>query len=159
MRLTIKAKLAATFAVVVALSAGSMLIALQNLGQLNGSLREIVDVRTANSLSMAAMQARMESIGSRSRAQILTDDAAVVEEYVGKINGDGDAIRAAMKALDDNISDPEQRVRLEKLNASFDAYWQAVLAAEEPAAVNSDKQALAISRSEGSGALGEVETT
>ena len=33
MRLTIKAKLAAVFGVVIALSAGSMYIALQNLGQ------------------------------------------------------------------------------------------------------------------------------
>ena len=34
MRITIKAKLAATFAVVVALSAGGMFIAIQNLGNL-----------------------------------------------------------------------------------------------------------------------------
>ena len=42
MRLTIKAKLAATFAVVVAMSAGSMFLAIQNLGSLNDSIEKII---------------------------------------------------------------------------------------------------------------------
>ena len=48
MRLTIKTKLAAVFGVVVALSAGSMFIALQNLGELNTELETIGNVRSAN---------------------------------------------------------------------------------------------------------------
>lgn len=43
MRLTIKAKLAATFAVVVALSAGGMFMAIQNLSALNDELDQIVN--------------------------------------------------------------------------------------------------------------------
>jgi methyl-accepting chemotaxis protein len=157
MRLTIKAKLATTFAVVVALSAGSMLIAIQNLGQLNESLKTIVNVRTANSLTMAEMQTRMESIGSRSRALILSDDQTVVDEYVGKIASDISAVEGGIEKLEANISDPQQLAELELFVAKFGEYDAAVLASEEPGKVNSDTKALAISRSEGSDALGKVE--
>src|SRR5687767_6203358 len=109
MRVTIKAKLAATFAAVVALSAGSMLIAIQNLGQLNDSLGVIVDVRAANSLTMAEMQTRMESMGSRSRALILTDVPETIDEYIVKIADDRQAIVAGMDALDKNTAEPEER--------------------------------------------------
>ena len=157
MRVTIKAKLAATFAAVVALSAGSMLIAIQNLGQLNDSLGVIVDVRTANSLTMAEMQTRMESIGSRTRALILSNDAAVIDEYVGKIASDIASIEAGTAALRSNMTDPQNLAELDLFTAKFDEYEAAVLASEEPGKANSDMQALAVSRSEGSDALGKVE--
>ncbi|RYE58797.1 MAG: hypothetical protein EOP18_00555, partial [Rhizobiaceae bacterium] len=104
MRLTIKAKLVATFCVVVALSAGSMLVAIQNLGQLNDSLGLIVNVRTANSLAMAELQTRMESIGSRTRALILTNDDGAVEDYVGKIAADFATAEGDSATLRGNIS-------------------------------------------------------
>lgn len=157
MRLTIKAKLAATFAVVVALSAGSMLIALQDLGELNESLKSIANVRATNSLTMAAIQTRMESIGSRSRAQILTNDPDVVIEYNGKIASDNDAVLGSVDALRANMTDPQQLAELDLFTAKYDEYFTAVQAAEETAKANSDTEALAISRSDGSAALGKVE--
>ncbi|WAP70783.1 hypothetical protein [Jiella pelagia] len=42
MRLTLKAKLGATFAVIVALSGISMFVAIENLGNLNDSIEGIV---------------------------------------------------------------------------------------------------------------------
>ncbi len=157
MRVTIKAKLAATFAAVVALSAGSMLIAIQNLGQLNDSLGVIVDVRAANSLTMAEMQTRMESIGSRTRALILTNDNVVADDYVAKIASDLAVIKAGTMALRGNTTDPQNLAELDLFAAKFGEYETAVLAAEDLAKVNSDSQALAVSRSEGSAALGKVE--
>ena len=60
MRLTIKTKLAATFAVVVAMSAGGMMLALTSLGQLNGSMDDLVNgVAAASRLGYAgALDAR-----------------------------------------------------------------------------------------------------
>jgi len=159
MRVTIKAKLAATFATVVALSAGSMLIAIQNLGQLNDSLTTIVNVRTANSLTMAQMQTSMESMGSRTRALILSDDAATIEDYIGKIEEDAGEVTAGIETLRGNIADPQTIANLDTFVAKYGEVWTAVKTAEAPAQTNSDVQALAISRSEGSDSLGVVEET
>ncbi|WP_160194634.1 methyl-accepting chemotaxis protein [Devosia riboflavina] len=159
MRMTIKAKLAATFATVVALSAGSMLIAIQNLGQLNDSLNYIVNVRTANSLTIAQMQTSLESMGSRTRALILTDDPATIDDYIVKIEQDAAEVTAGITALRGNVTDPNNLATIDGFEAKFAELWTAVLASEEPAKINSDVQALAISRSEGSDSLGQVEET
>ncbi|WP_082561294.1 methyl-accepting chemotaxis protein [Devosia sp. Root685] len=157
MRITIKAKLAATFAVVVALSAGSMLIAIQNLGQLNASLETIVNTRAANSMSMSELQASMEAMGSRTRALILTDDPAEVANYVALVEESHAEAIDDINTLRGNVTDAAEIADLNLFIAKFDEYWSAVKDAEEPAQINSDTQALAISRSEGSGALGKVE--
>lgn len=158
MRVTIKAKLAATFATVVALSAGSMLIAMQNLGALNTSLTDIVNVRTANSLTMANMQNSMESMGSRIRALILTDDAKAVETYIAGIEQDQDAVRTNLEVLRGN-TDAQTQASLDAFSAKFDEAWSAILQAGQLGQINSDTAALAISRSDGSGTLGVVEET
>lgn len=157
MRITIKAKLAATFATIVALSAGSMLIAIQNLGQLNDSLNYIVNVRTANSLHMVELQSSMEAMGSRTRALVLTDDPAQVENYLNLIEESHAGAVASIDKLHANIVDPQEQSDFALFASKFDAYWVAVQNAEEPAQINSDSQALAISRSDGSTALGKVE--
>ncbi|MCR6635885.1 methyl-accepting chemotaxis protein [Devosia sp.] len=157
MRMTIKAKLAATFATVVALSAGSMLIAIQNLGQLNDSLENIVNVRATNSLTMADLKADMEAMGSRARALILTDDPATMTTITERLLESYNAASAATEKLEANLIDPQNIATLEQFTVKFEAYVEGVKQASEPAQVNSDLQALAISRSEGSAALGKVE--
>ncbi len=159
MRLTIKAKLAATFALVVALSAGSMAIAIQSLGNLNAELHDIVDVRTVNAQEMSGIQTHLESMGSRLRAMILTDDDAVVADYVDKLASEHAEVDAARTALRTTVTDPERLAQLAEFDAAYDAYWVKALEAEKFAAINSDREALAISRSEGSAALGQVEET
>jgi len=158
MRVTIKAKLAATFAVVVALSAGSMLVAIQNLGQLNSSLDYIVNVRTANSLTITGMQSSLESMGSRIRALILTDDTAVAQSFVAQINEDADTIISEAAKLRANAN-PANHGTIDSFVAKFEEYRAAAQIAEDKGLINSDVQALAISRSEGSDTLGEVERT
>ena len=75
MRLTIKTKLAATFVVVVALSAASMFLALQSLGQLNKSMDDIVNGVAARSLDMREMQEDLTAIGYGIRGMIVTANA------------------------------------------------------------------------------------
>lgn len=105
MRLTIKAKLAAVFGVVVVMSGVSMLIALQNLGKLNQSLDTIVNVRAANTIAMQEMQTHLESVGSRVRAAILTDDPAVIEDYVLKIDTEFGDMDGLFTRLEANVKD------------------------------------------------------
>ncbi|MDB5613407.1 MAG: methyl-accepting chemotaxis receptor [Devosia sp.] len=157
MRLTIKTKLAAVFTVVVALSGVSMFLAIQSLGKLNESLGDIVDVRAANTITMGEMQTSLESVGSRLRAMILTEDPVVMEDYVGKINSDIAEVSASAAKLSENLNDPEVREQFAQFQAKFSTYQAMVPQVMELTQQNSDVTALAISRSEGSDALGGVE--
>jgi len=159
MRLTIKAKLAATFAVIVAMSAGSIALSINNFGLLNEELKTIVEVRTANALLVADTQTLLERAGARSRALLLTDDDAAVEDYIVKLQADHDAIVANYDRLAEAARDAQVVETLPKFKAAFDGYWNKLKAAEEFAKVNSDQDALAISRSDGSATLGAVEET
>ncbi|MBU1334612.1 MAG: MCP four helix bundle domain-containing protein [Alphaproteobacteria bacterium] len=159
MRLTIKTKLAAVFGVVVALSAGSMFVALQNLGSLNSELETIVNVRSANLATSAEMQTSLESLGSRIRAQILTTDPVIKDEYIASIREDYDELVNGLAALDANVQDATIREQLPAFSAKLDELWTATNLATELTLKNSDATALAISRSEGSGTLGVFEET
>ena len=159
MRLTIKTKLAVVFGVVVALSAGSMFIALQNLGSLNAELETIVRVRSANLVTSAEMQTSLESLGSRVRAQILSTDPAVKTEYVASIKEDRDELAAGLAALDANVIDANIREHLAPFGAKLDELWASVNRATELTLKNSDAAALAVSRSEGSDSLSVFEET
>lgn len=159
MRLTIKTKLAAVFTVVVALSAGSMFIALQNLGSLNSELETIVQVRSANLLTSAHMQTSLESLGSRIRAQILASDPVAKEEYVASIKEDHDELVAGLASLHANVIDANIREHLAPFETKLEEFWASVNRATELTLMNSDATALAISRSEGSDSLGVFEET
>ncbi|MHA6297039.1 HAMP domain-containing methyl-accepting chemotaxis protein [Devosia sp. CAU 1758] len=159
MRLTIKTKLAAVFGVVVALSAGSMFIALQNLGQLNQELETIVEVRSANLIRSAQMQTSLESLGSRVRAQIISKDPAEKESYIASLREDYDELVDGHAYLDAHARDPAVREQLPALIDKVNELWVAVEAGQELTLKNSDVAALAISRSEGSGTLGVFEET
>jgi methyl-accepting chemotaxis protein len=156
-RLTIKTKLAAVFTVVVALSGVSMFLAIQSLGKLNDSLGTIVDVRAANTITMGEMQTSLESVGSRLRAMIITEDPAVMEDYVGKINEDLSEIAVGSERLDANVSDPAVRELFAQFQAKVAAYAAIIPEVMALTQQNSDVNALAISRSDGSAALGVVE--
>ena len=157
MRLTIKTKLATAFAVVVALSAGSMFVALQNLGSLNASMEDIVQVRAANALTMSSIQTSLESAGSRMRNLIITSDPEVMKSYVAKIAEDADEVQAGLAKLDSNTTNSSDREALQVFRDRLDGYRAQMPKVEELALQNSDSAALAISRSDGSDSLGEVE--
>ncbi len=158
MRITIKAKLAATFATVVALSAGSMLIAIQNLGNLNDSLNNIVNVRTANALTIMEIQGSLESMGSRTRALVLTSDAAEAQGMVASIQEDVDEVNTSLVRLRAN-ADPSNYGTIDSFEKEFNEFHDAAKLAEQHGLIKSDVLALAISRSEGSETLGRVEET
>ena len=159
MRLTIKTKLAAVFGVVVALSAGSMFIALQNLGQLNHELETTIEIRSANLVRSSQMQTSLESLGSRVRAQILSKDTAEKEGYIDSLREDYTELTDGHAFLDSNARDAVVREQLPAFIAKVNELWAAVELSMEQTLKNSDATALAISRSEGSGSLGVFEET
>jgi methyl-accepting chemotaxis protein len=159
MRLTIKTKLAATFVTVVALSGVSMFLALQSLGRLNDSLGEIVDVQASNTINMSDVQTSLESVGSRLRAMIITSDTAVMAELSAGIESEFANIDASAAELDANLQDTQLRDQFDQFEAALTEYQALIPQIEALTLQNSDATALAISRSEGSDALGVVEET
>jgi methyl-accepting chemotaxis protein len=158
-RLTIKAKLAAVFGAIVVMSGVSMFIALQNLDKLNQSLNTIVNERAASTMAMMETQTRLESVGSRLRALILTDDDKEISDYVTNIAEDNAEIDRQTELLKTSISDPEVRGHLDDFLAQVDAYQASVQQVEDLASLNTDTKALAVTTTDGSGALGKVEET
>ncbi len=157
MRLTIKAKLAAVFGTVIVMSGISMLIALQNLDKLNQSLDTIVNVRAANTMTMMEVQTHLESIGSRLRAMIISDDAAEIADYVTKITDESAQIDKYVAELNDNVIDPKVRENLDAFTAQTAAYEAQAKKVMELATLNTDTEALRITTTDGSGALGTLE--
>ena len=159
MRLTIKTKLAAVFTVVVALSGGSMFMAVQSLGKLHDSLVTIVDVRAANVIAMSDVQTSMQAVGSQLRAHILADDQKAMGDIETLIGAEFAHISEQLSFLDSNIADPAVREQFSQFEAKVAEYQTAVPAVTEVSSRQSLSTALAISRSEGSTALGGVEET
>lgn len=157
MRFTIKAKLAATFAAVVALSAGSMLLAVQNLGQLNQSLGLIVDVRSPNTVAMSEMQTSLETIGTRLRATIMANDTETIQANIDQIGKSLAAIEEKRNFLEANVVDAQVRALLEQFDTQLEQFMPLLEATEDLGLVNSDVQAFAVTTTQGSPALGKTE--
>ena len=86
MRITIKAKLAATFAVVIALSGVSMVVAMQNLGSLNSAFAGAMDgnvkrIQMANDLEVATLEVARDE-----KSMILSSDLAEVKTIAGELD-------------------------------------------------------------------------
>ncbi|WP_108395925.1 HAMP domain-containing methyl-accepting chemotaxis protein [Devosia submarina] len=159
MRLTIKTKLAATFVTVIALSGVSMFLAMQSLGKLNESLGDIVNIRAANTIEMSDLQTALEAVGTEVNALIVASDVAEMEALGTAIDHEFETIARAVQFLDGNIKDPQVREEFGVFNDKLAEFKALVPQIEELALKNSDVEALAISRSEGSDALGAVEET
>lgn len=96
MRLTIKAKLATTFAVIVAMSAGGMMLAIQNLGSLNDALNGIVAGNAQRIQIAADINARSLRIARDEKNYILASTAEEMKAL-------GDAIHTEDVAIDENV--------------------------------------------------------
>lgn len=133
MRLTIKTKLAAVFTIVVAISAGSMFTALQNLGTLNKELEQVAEVRAANSMRVAEVQTRVERVGSDIRSLVLTSDPVKAKQYSQDIDARLSEIEALDATLEDTLRDPQMRAYLSEFVPAFKLWSSQIHIAEEMA--------------------------
>lgn len=141
MRLTIKTKLAAVFTIVVALSAGSMFTALQNLGTLNDKLQNIAEVRAANSLRVAEIQSLMEGVGSDVRSLVLTGDPVQAKEYSQAIDDGLSQIEALESTLQGSLQDPQMRTYLTEFAPIFKTWAGQIHIADDLALTDTLNQA------------------
>ena len=148
MRLTIKTKLTATFAVVVALSAASMFMAIDNLGKLDQSFTAAIDGNVKRITLAADINARTLRIARDEKSLILDPTVEGKDGFIASIKSESEAIDAQLAELRDLSSDlGKQRVD------AFSKEWQEFLAVHENvqqlARQNSIVEARTIAQAEG----------
>ena len=141
MRLTLKVKLAATFAVVVALSAGSMFIAIQDLGSLNNSFNDTMDGGVARLFLADDIQSDTLELSRDERNNILATDPnedrtlgtamdteiAAIKDKVAKLRASSDdatdkLVDAFSTAFDSYLTQHTQIIQLADANQNAQAY-------------------------------------
>jgi len=157
MRLTIKTKLAATFAVIVVISAASMFVALQNLDKLNDELQTIVNVRAQNTMTMQRVQWNLERASNNLRAVIISTDPSEMEKRASEIASTNAEIDRLIAELEGNTADDEIRTKLPEFKAKLADYRVEVAKVIKVSQLNTDSHALTVSSTEGSAAWGKVE--
>jgi methyl-accepting chemotaxis protein len=121
MRLNLKIKLGAAFAVVLAMSAAGMIVGLQKVGDLKGAFdttldRNYVRVRMVNRIRMQSLQ-----IASAVRDMIIrTDEASIrkdadsLDESIGLIRDEAQQVRS--------LADADGKTLVESYTTSFSSY-------------------------------------
>ncbi len=158
MRLTIKTKLTATFVVVVALSAASMFLALQSLGQINQSMDHIINGPVQRSMTMSRMETKMVSIANQARALLLS---TTVEDMQTAWNGlvvDYDDVHEQGKSLIGKFSIAESNTQMGEFVSLMETYRTKIEVMKDQALMNSQEVAFAISTGEAKAAMSTFDT-
>ena len=144
MRFTIKVKLAATFAVVILLSAVSMFIALENLGSLNDSFNKAMDEGVARLLLADDIQSDTLDLARDEAHNILSSDTNEDKALVTAMDAEIAGIKqkaAKLRGLTDDAGD----VQVDKFTNAFDAYLTQHTEIVRLADANQNAQAYALS--------------
>jgi methyl-accepting chemotaxis protein len=120
MRLTLKVKLGLTFAVVVALSAASMFIAIQNMGAIKQSLDGIVVDDFAGVNAASDIEKAVANIAKDERDLILSHSASQTQDLVASIDSGKAVVDGSIKQLLDLSGSKEET---DEINA-FVPVWQ-----------------------------------
>jgi methyl-accepting chemotaxis protein len=108
MRMTIKAKLATTFAVIVAMSGGGMFVAIQNLGSLNDSLNHIVENNVQRVQLSSAINASSLRIARDEKNFIIASTAEQMQSFADAIAAEDKALHENVKKLHDLTAEAEK---------------------------------------------------
>ncbi|HEV7719276.1 MAG TPA: methyl-accepting chemotaxis protein [Arsenicitalea sp.] len=144
MRLTIKVKLAVTFAVIVVMSAVSMFIALQNLGSLNDSFNTAMDQGVARILLADDVLSDTIDLARDERSNILSTDANEDKTLVAAMDAEIAGVKdktTKLRGLTDDAGD----VVVDKFVSAFDDYLTQHTEIVRLADANQNSQAYAIS--------------
>ncbi|MDB5563284.1 MAG: uncharacterized protein JWN11_2702, partial [Hyphomicrobiales bacterium] len=152
MRLTLKVKLAATFIVVVAMSAGSIFLAIQNLGSLDDSFNTVMNGNVKHVAQTSAITEQALTI-SRNEVNLII---AVSQADIDKYNASTDAATAQVtKELADlrASADEEGKRRIDAFSTAWGQYLAISAKVGQFAAVNSQIKARVLSQNEGESAF------
>ena len=121
MRLTLKVKLAATFAVVVAMSAGSMYLAIQNLGNLDASFNEAMDGGVARLLLADDIQSDTLELARDERNNILATDPTEDQTLAKAMDDEIAGIKSKSGKLRQLSDDATDQI-IDGFDSAFDKY-------------------------------------
>jgi methyl-accepting chemotaxis protein len=140
MRLTVRTKLIAGFAVVIVFMIGASLLALKDMSEINDRLEGIVD-RTAVRLALAQeMQNDISLIGRREKDLILEETIAGKQKYAADIRKtEGDVRTKRDKYY--QVATDEGKKKLEVFIGHFDEYMRINAKIAELALANSNTRA------------------
>lgn len=122
MRLTLKFKLGATFATIVALSGISMFVAVQNLGNLNEQIERIVQGNVKRIELANDVKARILQITVQQKNHVLVSTEAEKKQFAEIAQKNDVEIRSNLQKLRDLSSEDGKRPA-DAAAAAWDAYW------------------------------------
>jgi len=152
MRITLKAKLAATFVVVIAMSAGSMFISLQNLEALDASFNTAMDGNVKRIALVSDMAEQSLLVARDEKNMLLADNDADIDMYGKAIAGEA----AEMQRLETElraVTDAEGMKRLDEFVAAWDSFMSVNTQVQDYARLNSSVRARAMAQGEGATAF------
>lgn len=121
MRLTLKAKLGATFATIVIVSGVSMFVAIQNLGNLNTEIEKIVNGNVKRIQYADGIATSLAIIARAQREHILASTEADKKRVGDRIRTEQDAVRDSVQKIA-AIATEEGKRRLDVFTSAFDAF-------------------------------------
>jgi methyl-accepting chemotaxis protein len=148
----LKVKLAATFAVVVAMAAGSMYIAIQNLGSLNDSFNAAVNGNVKRIGLVQDISEQTLMVGRAEKNLILSDNAADLDKYAQRI---ADSEAQIDKLLDElhGINDVEGQKRVDAFTSAWDGFVAIDAKVQDYARLNSSVKARTLAQGDGQAAF------
>lgn len=141
MRLTIKAKLAATFTAVMLLSAGGMFYAIQNLGTLNDKIDTIVTGPVERSLSVRKVQADLATAASNMRQMIISSDDAEIAAMARSVSEMLAGASVTVDQLKGTFSVAANNETIEQISNLLGSYRSAIADVADEASKNSNARA------------------
>ncbi|MBE7184353.1 MAG: MCP four helix bundle domain-containing protein, partial [Methylobacterium mesophilicum] len=159
MKLTIKAKLAAVFAAVVALSGVSMFVAVENLGTLNASMENIVRGPMDRATRLQNMQKDLSDISNALQTMIASTDELEMRQSQAQIRARYQDIRADGQKLEGEFSLQANRQDMGVFLSTLEQYWDASRMAQSETLKNTDLKAFEVSTTAGSEAIGKMEAS
>ncbi|CAN7559931.1 HAMP domain-containing methyl-accepting chemotaxis protein [Devosia sp. LjRoot3] len=157
MRLTIKAKLAATFGAVVLLSGVSMFVAITNFGTLKTTLDDIIDLDFTGASAANELQERVTRIGREQRSLVLADDVPEMETIVGTIDAEMAAFEAGVQTLLDLAETEAEDAEVNAMMPAWEAYKAADADLRQLALQNSGTVARELAQTEVAAAYTQVD--
>ena len=153
MRITIKAKLAVTFAVVVLLAAGAMLVAIQDLGSLDSSFNNALNGNVKRIALAEDTDSRSLKVAQSEKAIILASTSEDIDRYSQEIASQASAMADDLSKLREMSPTDEDKARIDSYEQQWGSYMPRDSETQKLARQNSTVRARTIEQNEGAAAF------
>jgi methyl-accepting chemotaxis protein len=153
MRLTIKAKLAATFTIIVLMSAGAMFAAIQALGSLDASFNQALSSNVKRIALAEDADARSLQVAQDEKAIILASRAEEIDRYSSEIASEVSAMDVGISQLRELSTTDEDKARIDTYEQQWKTYLSLDGEVQKFARLNSLVRARSMEQNEGATAF------